>query len=324
MSEDVVIRHCRPEEVDASWELERKVWAPFNWEAEGSTGVDYFSELHLVAEANGKLVGTIDGCPLDWDGDPSHLPQRGWTEMIEAARVGFEGLSPAYVGAIGTSIDPDYEGSGLAGRLLSALRDEALRLGYKGLVAPVRPVFRWRMPHLSIEQYAEMRMADGRHFDPWVRVHERIGGRIIGVAEHSANFVGSREDWERWVGIRLPDDGRVLAPKTINFLDLVAGIGVLVEPSIWILHQPDGDDSVLAAAGEVGREQEDQVVEVGGDRAPGGIDEGLDLKVDVNPRLPAHAQVRAQAEDRDALGHGEADLRGDAGVDVGAVEQGDD
>lgn len=249
MSGDVEIRLCTEEEVEESWELERKVWAPFNWQAQGATGVDYFPELHLVAVSDGTLVGTIDGCPLDWDGDPTHLPVSGWTGMIEAAKQGFAGLSPRWVGAIGTSVDPDFEGGGLAGRLLVALRDAAFELGYVGVAAPVRPVARWRMPQLSLDEYAVQRLPDGRHFDPWVRVHERIGGRIVAVCEQSANFVGDREDWEGWLGMRLPDEGRVLpAPAAIDFLDLFQGVGILTEPSIWIVHSPQATGTPIGDA----------------------------------------------------------------------------
>jgi GNAT superfamily N-acetyltransferase len=249
VSSDVEIRLCAEEENEESWALERKVWAPFNWEAEGATGVDYFPELHLVAVSAGKIVGTIDGCPLDWDGDPEHLPELGWTGMIEAARRGFEDLSPRWVGAIGTSVDPEFESSGLAGRLLTALRDVALTLGYAGVAAPVRPVSRWRMPQVSLEEYAKARLSDGRHFDPWVRVHERIGGRIVAVCEQSASFVGDHEQWERWLGMRLPVDGRVLAaPRTVDFLDLFMGVGVLTEGSIWMVHSPHTTPSLFAEA----------------------------------------------------------------------------
>jgi GNAT superfamily N-acetyltransferase len=230
------LKLCAPEQIDESWAVEAQVWSPFNWEAAGSVGVDYFEDLHIVAEDDlGRLVATIDACPVDWDGAPETLPEGGWTEIVLAAREGFDG-QPRFACALGASILPGIRGHGLSGELLKALRDQALALGYEGLLAPVRPSALWRMPHLSVEQYTDVRLPDGHHFDPWVRTHQRIGGRIIGTCPASAEFQASREDWERWAGMRLPDSGRVLISGAVGWLELEDGWGFLIEPSVWILH----------------------------------------------------------------------------------------
>ena len=56
--DDLEFRLCRPYEEPASWDVEQVAWAPFNWEARGAVGVDYFPELHVVAaeKATGRLV----------------------------------------------------------------------------------------------------------------------------------------------------------------------------------------------------------------------------------------------------------------------------
>lgn len=235
------IRLCRPEEEEASWQLEREVWNPFNWEARGGAGTDYFPELHLLAFVDGKMAGTIDGCPMHWDGDPDNLPGGGWTEMVRAAHLFRAGKGrtdePNWVGAIGTSILPEYSGQGLSKDLLLALRAEVAARGYEGMAAPVRPVFRPKAPWATISEYALLRLPDGRHFDPWVRVHEDIGGKIEGVAPLSAMFQGSREEWEKWTGIKLPGDGLFALPETIGPLEMSGGVGTLREESLWLVHR---------------------------------------------------------------------------------------
>jgi GNAT superfamily N-acetyltransferase len=237
------IRPCRPEEEARSWELERLVWNPMNWEAEGSVGTGYFPDLHLLAVDKGDdLFGTIDGCPLRWNGDPEDLPPGGWSEMVlraDALRRETPDYSPEdyWVGAVGTSIDPKASGQGLSARLLEALRDQAERLGYRGLLAPVRPILKARMPWLTIAEYAEVRLPNGRHFDPWIRTHEDLGGQIIATCESSAQFRGSRQQWEAWSKSKLPDSGMVLLPEAIGALELDGGRGRLIEPSVWIQHR---------------------------------------------------------------------------------------
>lgn len=236
------IRRCLPEEEEASWELEGRVWAPFHQYAEGGAPSDYFSALHLLAIEDNKIVGTIDACPFVWDKNPDSL--QGWTEMVlasDAFRTDFvpSENSGLWAGAIGTSIDPDWKRGGLSRKLLAALREEAISQGYQGVVAPVRPIARTRAPFLSLEEYAELRLPDGRHFDPWVRVHEDLGGRIVRVRERSASFRGSRQQWESWTGMRLPTSGDIFIPGAAWCLRLRDNWGEIQEPSIWIVHEAD-------------------------------------------------------------------------------------
>lgn len=235
--EELTIREATVDDHQRCLEVERAVWAPFNWESEDAVGCGYHPELHLVAEDKGEIVASADAQPMRWDGNPENLPEGGWTELMLAAAAGFD-EQPDWAFATGTSILPEYQGSGLAGQLLEGLRDRAIELGYRGLVAPVRPSARWRALHLDIADYAELRLPDGRHYDPWVRVHERIGGEIIGSCPDSAIFSAPREDWERWAAMKLPDNGFFLIDGAIGWLSLKEGHGVLSEDSLWLLHRP--------------------------------------------------------------------------------------
>lgn len=235
----IQIRPCLPEEEEASWDLEGRVWALFHQEAEGGAPSEYFQKLHLLALDGNQIVGTIDACPVRWDEDPRSL--QGWTEMVRASdrfSLDFEpsGESGLWAGAIGTSIDPSYTQGGLSRRMLEMMRDLALQSGYRGMIAPVRPIFRTRAPHFSIEEYAQLRLPDGRHFDPWVRVHEGLGGKIIGVRENSASFRGTHEQWQEWTGTKLPLTGEIIIPGAADVLRLRNGYGEVREPSIWISH----------------------------------------------------------------------------------------
>lgn len=232
------LRLARAEDEGASWELEKRVWAPFNWLAEGAVGLDYVPDLHVVAvDEQDRLVATIDACGLVWDGDPGNLPPGGWRDVNLRAQEGFE-QQPRWACALGASILPEAQRGGLSADLLRVLRDQALSLGYEGLVAPVRPSAKSKMPHLDISAYSCVRLQDGRHFDPWVRVHESLGGRILRTTERSMWWWGSREQWEEWLSMRLPDNGRLVPSGSIGWLTLVDGWGELVEGSIWILHKP--------------------------------------------------------------------------------------
>jgi len=80
------------------------------------------------------------------------------------------------------------------------------------------------------------RREDGTHFDPWIRIHERVGGEILGPAPRSMTISAPAADWEEWTGMRFPDDGEYvfggLAPLVVR-----DGIGTHVEPNVWMLHR---------------------------------------------------------------------------------------
>ena len=63
-----------------------------------------------------------------------------------------------------------------------------------------------------MERYGEWRRADGSRFDPWLRVHERVGGEPLRVAPAAMTVVGSVADWEAWTEVTLPGSGRYVVP----------------------------------------------------------------------------------------------------------------
>ena len=65
------------------------------------------------------------------------------------------------------------------------MRVAAAANGLRELIAPVRPTSKSSYPLIPIERYVEWRRDDGAHFDPWIRVHERIGGEILAIAPES-------------------------------------------------------------------------------------------------------------------------------------------
>lgn len=77
----------------------------------------------------------------------------------------------------------------------------------QGVLAPVRPNRKHEHPEESIESYADRRDEKGRLADPWLRVHERLGGERLGVALEAVSVIGSIEEWESWTEMRFPVAG---------------------------------------------------------------------------------------------------------------------
>ncbi len=102
-----------------------------------------------------------------------------------------------------------------------------------------RPTDKVRYPLTPIERYAHWTRADGLPFDPWIRLHVRLGGRIVRASPASMRIEGTAAEWREWTGLELPDSGDYLpagaaAPMT---MDVEADRGVYLDPNVWVVHE---------------------------------------------------------------------------------------
>jgi hypothetical protein len=140
--------------------------------------------------------------------------------------------------AIAISVAPAQQGRQLSGRMIRTFIDNARAAGLtNGVIAPVRPTWKERYPLIPIESYMEWRREDGSHFDPWIRIHEHVGGEIIAAAPESMTICAPVSEWEEWTGSLFPSDGEYVFPGGLATLAVEEGIGTHVEPNVWILHR---------------------------------------------------------------------------------------
>lgn len=123
--------------------------------------------------------------------------------------------------------------------LLDAMRDNARRLGFGELVAPVRPAGKAAEPHTPMRDYAFRTRDDGLPADPWLRTHVRAGGEIVGVCRRAMVVPGTLAEWRAWTGLPFDRTGDVLVPGAL--VPVHRGVehdhAVYVEPGVWMRHR---------------------------------------------------------------------------------------
>jgi hypothetical protein len=136
-------------------------------------------------------------------------------------------------------VPPRHQGRGLAPVMLRAMAALTREAGLAHLIAPVRPSRKDRYPTIPIERYARWARADGAPFDPWVRVHARMGARIGPAIPRSLHITGTAADWESWTGMPFPETGDYVFPAGLAtvHIDREQDTGEYWEPNIWIIHQ---------------------------------------------------------------------------------------
>jgi hypothetical protein len=122
--------------------------------------------------------------------------------------------------------------------MVQALKGAAAKAGATAMIAPVRPTLKRRYPLIPLEKYLGWRTPEGQMFDPWVRLHLRLGGRMEHVAFPSMTITGTVSDWTQWTDLPLPDSGEYVIPHGLVPLrvDRDTDSGIYQEPNIWIVH----------------------------------------------------------------------------------------
>jgi hypothetical protein len=90
----------------------------------------------------------------------------------------------------------DYQGRQLSGIVIRAMALVAKSVALAPLLAPVRPSWKDRYPTIAIERYAEWRGPDGLPFDPWMRLHSKLGATIVRAEPQSMEIVHPVAEWE--------------------------------------------------------------------------------------------------------------------------------
>lgn len=79
----------------------------------------------------------------------------------------------------------------------------------------------------------------GLPFDPWLRVHARLGAEILAAAPQSMVIPGTLAEWQRWTGMHFPESGAYVVPGALQpiEIDVERDLGRYVEPNVWTRHR---------------------------------------------------------------------------------------
>ena len=199
---------------------------------------DVFADLELVVLDGDVPVAAGWAVPLRWDGEPAALPT-GYTDALHRAVADHDaGADVNTLVIMAAQVHPQRRGQGLAGELITALRELASARGWQHVVAPVRPTLKARYPLTPIDDFARWTRDDGWPLDPWLRTHHRLGARVVATAPRSQTMTGPVAEWERWTGLLLPATGTYVIPGGLDLLhvDRERDQGVYVEPNVWMQH----------------------------------------------------------------------------------------
>lgn len=195
-------------------------------------------QFGLLAE-DGEMVACANGLSFGWDGNPDSLHDTGWDWVMDQGRVDFDaGRTPNTFVGLSASIPVAHQGKGLAISVVRGMHLLTKEAGLTHLIVPVRPNLKDRYPLIPIDDYITWTDAQGLPFDPWMRVHARLGARVLKPCRRAMTIGGHVADWEAWTGVALPGSGAYTLPDLLAPLvvDRAADRCVYVEPNVWMEH----------------------------------------------------------------------------------------
>lgn len=200
-----------------------------------------FPEYQLLAlDGPGEqLLARVNAVPYAWSGRDEDLPTTGWDAALGMAfRPGMPAAATS-VSLIEARMHPDAAGRGFSAALLLAARDNARDLGYEHLLAPIRPTRKHLEPQTPIADYVARTRDDGSPYDPWLRTHLRLGGRLARICPSAMTITGDLEEWRRWTGLPFIDSGSTVVDGALNpvHVSVENNYAVYVEPNVWIDHR---------------------------------------------------------------------------------------
>ncbi|XHG08879.1 hypothetical protein AWENTII_011968 [Aspergillus wentii] len=165
---------------------------------------------------------------------------------------------PNALSAISITVHPARRSVGLAEAMIQAMKLTAMNKGLEMLVVPLRPTRKSEYPLVNMAKYINwhcQQYAPDRSlpFDPWLRKHVRLGGKVIQVAWNSMLIEGSIAAWQQWTQFdkwRVHSGSLKLEKGTNRLYIEVSFTGGLVpmrlyvgedrctyvEPNVWLYH----------------------------------------------------------------------------------------
>lgn len=232
----------RPDLGDQARRLGGEGWPPFLLHGDVTHWERLFDEFAgyqiLFLDPSDDVISLGHTIPFVWDGTPDDLPDRVAGLMDRAVEDHRAGRHPNTLSALAAIVSPTHRRRGLSAEILRAMRSLARENGLSSLIAPVRPTLKAAYPLTPFERYVRWTREDGSAFDPWLRLHRKLGAEPMKLMPGSLTVRGTVPEWETWTNLAFPESGRYVVPGALQpiVIDRERDLGRYDEPNIWMRH----------------------------------------------------------------------------------------
>lgn len=201
---------------------------------------EVFPEYQFSLFEGEDVLGYGNSIPLNIDlGTIRNLDDRGWDWALEKGFNDRAGDRTATVlCGLQIGLNKRSKGKGVSCHLIDGMREIARKNDLKAVILPIRPTMKCKYPLIKTEDYIKWKNEDGLPFDPWIRVHTRLGGEIIRVCNQAMYIPGTIDQWEEWTGLKMKTSGDYIIEGALVPVraSIENNIAEYTEPNVWMIH----------------------------------------------------------------------------------------
>lgn len=198
-------------------------------------------QFALVEPAGGKIAAVGNCIPMERRISPDQLDDGGldWILKKVCERKARRSSSGRTLFALQIISTPAWRGKAVSTQTVEAMIAVGKAHGCSALYAPVRPNRKAMYPLTLMERYVNWKTGEGLPFDPWMRVHARLGAEVVKVCPESMYISGTVAEWENWTGLLFPESGEYIVPGALVpvMVNLAEDFGLYLEPNVWMHHR---------------------------------------------------------------------------------------
>ena len=198
-----------------------------------------FADFQIVFyDDTDRVIAVGHSIPVVWDGTVEGLPSR-WDLLLEQGIHDHERHhAPTTLSALALVIAKSHRGQDLSSKVIREMKSVAAKHSLTALIAPVRLTLKSRYPLTPMEHYVQWKQADGSPFDPWLRVHWKLGAEFLCIAHQFFVITGTVAEWEEWTEMRFPQSGAYIVPGALQpvVIDCEQNQGSYEEANVWMRH----------------------------------------------------------------------------------------
>ncbi len=230
--------NINPEYERKARDMNKKGWPEYllSWDCPGWDEIfEQFKEYQVIVLDGNSLAGLGFTVPIFYDGKNEDIEDDISVLILTALAQRRENVSPNRLLAISAVVNEENKGKGISSIVLKAMKDKAAQKKFKSVFLPTRPILKHKYPLIPISEYALWKNEGGEPFDPWTRLHARMGGRIFKTSESCIKIKGSSSQWLKWTGLSFISSGKYIVPGGLSPVcyDKDSDAGIYDMPCVW-------------------------------------------------------------------------------------------
>ena len=199
----------------------------------------------FVDAAGNELIGHGVTTRIDWDQNVDHLPD-GWQGAVRASYqdVCVDHKQPNTLVGLFILVEDRFRQHGWANNIIEEMRRLGRTRSMASLIIPLRPPLRYQKEYadMPMTEFAALKREDGQPTDHWIRLHTRLGAKIIGVSDASHQHALPLKDFYRQIAANpIARSGYTLVQQRDGgwykaYVDLEHEFVLIRQGCVWVQH----------------------------------------------------------------------------------------